>query len=331
MQRKFQRLPIIVSGIFVSTIMAILAVFFLHAGGTGAAFFKDPPEEAVVKVPPEEGHWLKTEDDKWYIPAIQKTKAREPNSNSTAFQYKPTPLAELGEVRASTVIRLEAAQTALNRLADTINIMYIWSDEDMLKVVSVMTFNRQTKQASIVVIPLYTVTNNSGNVKLNGEFSTINDLYRETGREGIRRFLEKKLDLRIRNYIHVNQTALKKISDIIGAIELEGRTSSMMEALEPVALGITCDDRDMVRAVAAEIVHPRILVRVPELLKIFTQDIKTNFTTGEMLGVFYLSRQMELQDMRKTTLPGYNYESSELKYLFVSEQIWKNIIYQMTQ
>ncbi len=345
MKRINHRLPFMVSGIFVSTLMAALAVFFLHNGGIGAAFvkgpaeakpfFKGPGEAAPVRVPPEEGHWLKTADDGWYVPAIHGIKGskgsngfkgnadhsgQEFNSRSSAFQYKRAP-----------VVHLEAAQTALNRSTDTLNIMYIWTDEDMLKVISVTTFNRETKQASIVVIPLYTVTDNSAVVELNGEYSTIRDLYREKGREGVIRFLEQKLDLEIKNYVHVKQTALEKLSDIIGIIEVNGRRSSMLEAFEQTAAGVRTDDNDIVRAVACEIVQPRILTRVPELLGIFSRDMTTNFTTGEMLAVFYLSRQMELQEMRKTALAGYEYKSPGSKYLFVSEQTWKNIIYEMTQ
>jgi len=348
MKRINHRLPFMVSGIFVSTLMAALAVFFLHNGGIGAVFvkgpaearpfFKGPGETAPVKVPPEEGHWLKTADDGWYVPAIHGIKGsndsnsnngfkgnadhsgQESNSSITALQYKRAP-----------VVHLEAAQTALNHSTDTLNIMYIWTDEDMLKVISVTTFNRETKQASIVVIPLYTVTDNSAVVELNGEYSTIRDLYREKGREGVRRFLEQKLDLEIKNYVHVKQTALEKLSDIIGIIEVKGRRSSMLEAFEQTAAGVRTDDRDIVRAVASEIVQPRILTRVPELLRIFSCDMTTNFTTGEMLGVFYLSRQMDLKQMRKTALTGYEYKSPGSKYLFVSEQTWKNIIYEMTQ
>jgi len=355
MKRINHRLPFMVSGIFVSTLMAALAVFFLHNAGVGAAFLRGPgaampllrgpggempllkrPGAAVlVKVPPEEGHWLKTADDGWYVPAIRGIKGsnssngfkgnadhsyQKSNSRSLAFQYK-----------TASVVKLEAAQTALNHSADTLNIMYIWTDEDKLKVVSVTTFNRETKQASIVVIPLYTATDTTGTVELNREYRTIGDLYREKGREGVRGFLEQKLDIEISNFVHVNQTALEKLSDIIGIIEVNGRRSSMLEAFEQTAAGVRTDDRDIVSAVACEIVQPRILTRVPELLGIFSRDMTTNFTTGEMLAVFYLSRQMELQEMRKTALAGYEYESPGSKYLFVSEQTWKNIIYEMTQ
>ncbi len=358
MKRISHRLPVMVSGIFVSTLMAALAVFFLHNGGIGAAFVKGsggamailqrpgetvsflqgPGEAAPVKVPPEKGHWLKTADDSWYVPAAPESEGSKESSarsfghigqdfdsSSTVLQNKTAP-----------VVHLEPAQTAQNRSADTLNIMYIWTDGDQLKVVSVTTFNRETKQASIVVIPLYTVIDNSGTVVLNAaehnwEYNTIRDLYREKGREGVRRFLEQKLDLSIRNYVHVNQTALEKLSDIIGVLEVNGRKSSMLEAFEQTAAGIRTDDKDIIRAVACEIVHPRILARIPELLGIFSRDMKTDFTTAEMLGVFYLSRQMNLREMHKTALPGYRYETGETKYLFVSEQTWKNIIYEMTQ
>ncbi|MBU7008156.1 LCP family protein [Phosphitispora fastidiosa] len=343
MKRINHRLPVMVSRIFVSTLMAALAVFFLHNGGMGAAFvkgsagampfFKGPGEAApllkgpgaavLVKVPPEEGHWLKTADDGWYVPAIQGIKGSRGN--------KVTPLVPIKEAAMPTVVHLEAAQTALNCSADTLNIMYIWTDEDKLKVVSVTTFNRETKQASIVVIPLYTATDTNETIELNRDYRTIGDLYRENGREGVRRFLEQKLGLEISNFVHVNQTALEKLSDVIGIIEVNGRRSSMLEAFEQTTAGLRTDDRDIVSAVACKLVQPRILTRVPEFLRIFSRDMTTNFTTGEMLAVFYLSRQMELQEMRKTALAGYEYESPGSKYLFVSEQTWKNIIYEMTQ
>jgi hypothetical protein len=50
-----------------------------------------------------------------------------------------------------------------------------------------------------------------------------------------------------------------------------------------------------------------------------------------MIRVFHLSRQMDLKQMCKTALPGREHSAGDLRYLFISDQTWKNIIYEITQ
>ena len=95
--------------------------------------------------------------------------------------------------------------------------------------------------------------------------------------------------------------------------------------------GIRTDDQDVVKAVGAQVLRPQILTDIPALIRIFTRDITTNLTISEMLNIFNLSREMKMAEMRKTALPGREWQTSEIKYLFVSEQTWKNIVWEITQ
>lgn len=322
MKRHSSKTQVFVSGLFFVTILGALAVFFGQTNNFCNTFTEwittQVKQVQARQIPPLRGHWLRTGDDKYNPPALEDmTKAANTSQRKSVV---------------SSVFTLEEAKTKLNIKTDSINIMYVWCDSEQLKVISVTSFNKTSKQAAIVVIPLYTVIDNGQTVNLQNNYKTIQDLYRVQGREGVRRFLEQKLEIKIPNFVQVNQSALRKLSDIIGVLEVNGDNTTMLEAFEQTAAGIRTDDREVVRAVASQVLRPGIILEIPDLLSIFTHDIQTNFSTQEMLQVFYFSRQMNLKEMRKAALPGYEYyQAPTQKFLFVSEQAWKNIIYNITQ
>lgn len=321
MRRQNHRAPRVISGIFIGTLLAALTVLFFQAAEIEKAWTKLGRTGSPVRSTKLAGHWLRTGQDSSYSPASLEVEKSSPEAGT----------------RAVEVFQPEAARTAFNRRADCFNIMYLWIDNDLLKVISITSFNKATKQAAIVVIPLHTVVNNStplitGNGYIAGPgFYTVQDLYREKGEEALRAFLEQRLDIDIPNLIQVNQTALQKLSDIMGVLSVNDGKITMLEAFEQTAAGPRTDDRNVVRAIASQALQPQILLKLPKLLWVFTHDISTNFSTEQMLGVFYLSRQMDLAHMAKTALPGSEYIKGNLKYLFVPEQTWKNIIYEITQ
>lgn len=347
MKRQIPKMPLMVSGIFIATVLAVLPVLFLQSGtlpDIGPAPAKGRPLQRAEQVPPLAGHWLKTALDAGYRPASldisQPAQGNEqsagPEGDTGLTGHTQAPAQAPAQTPVQTpVLTLEEASTALNRETDSLNVMYIWTDDDLLKVISVTVFNRTTGQAGIVVIPLNTVTDNGNVVNLDGDvgkrYLTVRELYREKGREGVRNFLAKKLEVEIKNYVHVNQPALQKVSNIIGDLEVSGGKTTMLESFEQTAAGIRTDDHEVVRAVAGQVLQPRMIAEIPRLLWIFTHDIRTNFTTREMIDIFYLSRQMNLQQMLKTALPGQEYRSADITHLFVSEQAWKNILYEITR
>lgn len=320
LKRQNFRTPLVVSGILIFSLLTTLTALFFQTVKPETALMKAFPGPKTLfrpptpVIPPLAGHWLMTGQDKWYSPP--RVEINRPGRRRQDFMPQ--------------VLELEQARTALNRTTDSINIMYIWTDGDRLNVISVTSFNRKTRQAAIVVVPLHTVTDCGNKVNLQGRHMTVRELYRQKGREGVRSFLRQKLEIDIPNYIHVNQAALRKISDIIGVLNVNGDKTTMLEAFEQTAAGIRTDDPDVVKAVAAQVLKPRMLLEVPRLLWIFTHDIATNFSPEQMLAMFYFSRQMDLGHMRKTALPGLEYVREDGKYLFVSEQTWKNIVYEIT-
>lgn len=324
MKRQYVKTPLVVSGIFCVLLLVVLAAVFFHLD-----FAQREPERQsarTVNVPPLPGHWLKTAQEEWYDPApleIHEDEFAVKRDGSSVQSRADDPV-------TTPTYTLESAGSALNRGLDSVNVMYVWSDGDLLRVISITSFNILTRQAAIVVIPLDTVINAGETVTPQDKLLTVQDIYREQGREGVRNLLQEKLEIKIPNYVHVNQTALQKLSDIIGVLEVNGDETTMLEAFEQTSAGIRTDDRDVVRAVAARILRPQMLVEVPKLLWIFTHDIKTNFSTEQMVRIFHVSRQMDLGNMRKTALPGYEYFNNSLRYLLVSEQTWKNIVYEIT-
>lgn len=316
-KRQCSNIRRVLPGLFCVMLLAVLAAAFFQIN-----FAQREPKvqpARTVSVPPLPGHWLKTAREAWYSSQRQEIPKAEFAVKSGAAEPAATPN-----------YNLESAGSALNRGLDSINVMYVWSDGDRLRVISVTSFNILTRQAAIVVIPLDTVVNTETTVPLQDNWLTLQDIYREQGREGVRDLLQEKLEIKIPNYVHVNQTALQKLSDIIGVLTVNGDETTMLEAFEETAAGIRTDDREVVRAVASRVLRPQMLLAVPELLWIFTHDITTNFSPEQMVRIFNISRQMDLGHMRKATLPGYEYFNDSLRYLLVSEQTWKNIMYEIT-
>lgn len=314
--RQYFKTQLVVSGIVCITLLAALAAVF-QVNLTWV-----PPKRSnirIINVAPLPGHWLKTAQEKWYIPACVE-------------KYQDVNRVQSG-VDNETVLpvyTLEGATNALNKGLDTINVMYIWSDGNRLRVISVTSFNIITKQAAIVVIPLDTVINAGKDAATQDKWVTIQDIYRERSRDGVRAVLQEKLEIKIPSFVHINQSALQKLSNIVGILQVNGDEITMLEAFEQTAAGIRTDDRDVVRAVASRILRPQMLVEVPKLLWIFTHDIKTNFSPEQMVRIFHISRAMDLGNMRKTALPGYEWNADNFRYLLVSEQTWKNIVYEIT-
>ena len=325
MKRQNFKTPLVVSGIFICTLLAAMTLLFFQFTAQDAALMnwlrsRSPagiPAINQVGVPPMAGHWLRTDREKWYAPPLQETKKAGP-ANLDA---------------APPAITLQAARSSLNKALDSVNIMYIWADGDRLRVISITSFNRKTKQAAVVVIPLSTVINSGSAVNPDGKYMTVQDLYREQGRDGVHKFLEEKLEIGISNFAQVNHSALQKLSDIVGVLQVNGDDITMLEAFEQTERGARTDDHNVVRAVADQILHPRMLLEVPKLVWIFTHDIRTNFSTQQMITMFHFSREMDLHRMRKAALPGIEYPSGsgkDVRYLFVSDQTWKNVVYEIT-
>ena len=317
MKRQNFRTPIVVSGIFFFTLLVALTGLYqmTNQEPQWTELFK---RERLIEAPPMARHWLRTEADRWYEPSSLEINKGAKKAYDDRFGYVPS-------------ITLEEARSRLNRQTEAINILYIWTDDDKLRVISLTCFNKKTRQAAVVVIPLHTVVNNGNVVNLEKSYMTLQNLYREKGREGVREFVQKQFEINIPNFVHVNQTALRKISEIVGGLKVNGDDVTMLEAFEQTEAGIRTDDRDVVGAVANQILKPRMLFEIPKLLWIFTHDIKTNFSTEQMISLFHYSRQMDLANMRKTALPGREHVSSGFKYLFVSQQTWKNLIYEITR
>lgn len=316
MRRQNFKGPVVFSGIFIGTLLAALTAVFFQLAEPDLSWLeglknKVPArEQAAAKIPPLAGHWLRTADDP--APVIPRQEAlalagsRQPQGYGAAVVPEDRP-----------------PDRYMNRTTDNINIMYFWTDGPQLKVISVTSFNKKTRQAAIMVIPLHTRVSSDG--------STLADLYREEGRPGIKKFLEERLEISIPNFVHVNQEALRKLSDLIGSFTINGNTVTMADAFEQTAAGNRTDDREIVKAVGSRVLTPGIVLKVPKLLWIFTNDIRTNFSTDQMIQLFNLSRQMNLGEMRKITLPGTEYPYGGKPYLFVGSETWKNIIYDVTK
>lgn len=315
MKRQNSKAPLVFSGIFLGTalIVAWVAVAFPFKKPeiTWLRTLFKQEEKAPVHIPPLAGHWLRT--------------ARDPAPVAPSPQLADLAGSRQPQIYGSAGFMPEDRPPGrhMNRTTDNINIMYVWTDGPQLKVISVTSFNKKTRQAAIMVIPLHT--------RISGDGSTIADLYRAEGRQGVRSFLEERLEIKVPNFAQVNQEALRKLSDLVGSFNINGETVTMADAFEQTAAGVRTDDREIVRAVGSRILTPAVVLKAPKILWIFTHEIKTNFSADEMIQLFNLSRRLNLGEMKKITLPGTEYVSEGGSLLFVFSETWKNIIYDVTQ
>lgn len=289
-------------------------------------FERPIPDAPLVHTNPTvPGHWLKTKDfeeetDKWSKAALQNPKKVpkiSPKLNSTNVQDKP--------VISKPIQENASPSRRLNKTLDNLNILYLWTDRGELKVLSVMTINHKTKEAALVVVPRFT------RLKVNGKATTLEEYYRQVGRVPLAKHLEGLFDIKIANYLNVDQQAVIEISNLVGPLDLKNEKLTIVEAFEQTRTGRRNDDQDVVRAVAKRIVNPQILLKLPEIFWIFAHDVKTNLGTNELLSIYQVSRQSNVTRMKKIALPGMDYFTGNTKYRVVAKETWENIFYDLTQ
>lgn len=218
-------------------------------------------------------------------------------------------------------------KVAVKSAAKTANttIIFLWTDRDRLKAVSVLTINKATHRAGIVTIPKFSYCPGYG------PRETINDTFQRLGRSGLLARLQKYCGTRFNYRVEVEQQTLEKLSAALGTFSVNGDVLNMAEAFSETCSGQRLDDQDIVRAIARRVCSPESWLKLPKMAWIIAADVKSNLTPGgvwRLLGEF---RTTDTARLRKTSLPGREYQEHGVRFREVPRETWQTVFRGLTE
>ncbi|HHW43941.1 MAG TPA: LCP family protein [Desulfotomaculum sp.] len=204
------------------------------------------------------------------------------------------------------------------------NVLIFWTDGPKLKAITLMAINPGHKPVGIVSIPINTRLYDVGGAR------TLEELYRREGRPGTTAYLEKRFGISINNYVDISQDALARTSDALGPVEMAGKKTSLLEVFEGTYTSQRMDLQAEIRALAARLIEPAVLVKIPRLLWIFTTGTETNMGAGNILTIYNTLRGNGPEILRKQALPGRECFTGTGKYREVSPDAWSRVLRDVT-
>ncbi|AEF94824.1 hypothetical protein Desca_1983 [Desulfotomaculum nigrificans CO-1-SRB] len=215
---------------------------------------------------------------------------------------------------------VEAAQSK----TDKTNIICIWTDKQKLKALTIMTFDSISGKVGILSVPLFT------HLDINGHQTTIEALWNREGRAGVSRRLAELLEITIDGQITFDQPVIEQASGVIGPFEVKGHRSTLLQAFEDTRTERRKDDQDVLRAIAANIISPGGLTKVPKLLWLFTTQVDTNIHPELMLQIYRVMDHQGPTILTKKALRGRDYYQDGYRYRYVEPATWKSIMHEIS-
>ncbi|OAT81179.1 hypothetical protein [Desulfotomaculum copahuensis] len=206
----------------------------------------------------------------------------------------------------------------------TENILVFWTNGPELKAVTLMAVHPGQKPVGIVAIPVNT------RIEANGRLITLSDLYRKQGRDGITAFLEDRFSVPIENYVDISQDALEQVSRALGPVIMNGKRTSLLDVFEGGYAGQRMDLQLEIRTLAARLIEPAVLVKVPYLAWLFSTRVHSNLGTGNVLSLYQAIRGNGPEILRKKALPGQELFIGAEKYREVSPDAWIRVLQEVT-
>lgn len=204
------------------------------------------------------------------------------------------------------------------------NILVFWTDGSTLKAVTLMSVHPGQKPVGIVAIPIDTC------IEADGGRMTIRELYQSEGRDGITAYLENKFNVPIENYVDISQSALERVSRALGPVVMNGRKTTMLDVFEGSYARERMDLQVEIRSLAARLIEPAVLARMPYLLWVLNSGIQTNMGAGNILSLYQTIRGDGPEILKKKALPGREYFIGPNKYREVSPEAWTRVLQEVT-
>lgn len=206
----------------------------------------------------------------------------------------------------------------------TENILVFWTNGPVLKAITLMAVHPGQKPVGIVAIPVNT------RIEENGRLITLSDLYQKQGRDGITVFLEDRFNVPIENYVDISQDALEQVSRALGPVVMNGEKTSLLDVFEGGYASQRMDLQLEIRTLAARLIEPAVLVKVPYLAWIFSTRVHTNLGTGNVLSLYQAIRGNGPEILRKKALPGEEFFIGAEKYREVNPDAWTRVLQEVT-
>ncbi|MCL6560379.1 MAG: hypothetical protein K6U74_16610 [Firmicutes bacterium] len=200
------------------------------------------------------------------------------------------------------------------------NILIFWSEGDGLKAVTLMCVRGPDKPVGIVAIPVF-IRLNCG--KLN---CTISEAYGILGRQGVTQCLEQLFKIPIGGYLVIDQRTLDKVSLIIGPVVMNGKVTTMTDVFEGTYTDGEIEPQMEIRSLAARLVEPRVIVKVPQLVWVLSSEVKTNVSGRIMLSIYRSVEKRGPDILNKKALPGRDYFVDNRKHRDVPSEEWVMVL-----
>lgn len=196
------------------------------------------------------------------------------------------------------------------------NILIFWTDGNNLKAVTLMCVRDSLNPIGIVTIPVLV------RVRYRDTDYTVAEAYGALGRQGLTGCLEDLFRMPVGCYVSIDQSTINKISLIIGPVSMDGIVTTLSNVFEGTYTNKPVDPQVEVRQLAARLVEPRIIVRVPELIWIISREVKTNLSMKSVFGIYRAVVEQGPGILNKKVLPGYECVAGGRKYRDVPPEAW---------
>ncbi|AQS58616.1 hypothetical protein B0537_05645 [Desulforamulus ferrireducens] len=204
------------------------------------------------------------------------------------------------------------------------NILCIWTDGNHLKAVTIMSIDAATGKIGILSVPVFAHLDGQGSQ------TTVGLVWKKEGRVGLTKRLETALQIKINGHISFDQPVIEKASQLVGAVNLNGSKITILQAFEDTRMDRRKDDQAILRAIAADIISPAGIKKVPKLLWIFTSEVHTDIRPEVMLGIYRVLSHDGPTILTKKALRGKDYYRDGLRYRYVEPATWKNIMNELS-
>lgn len=205
------------------------------------------------------------------------------------------------------------------------NILIFWTEKDSLKAVTLMSVQSPGRPVGIVGIPVHI------SIDQEKPSFTIAEAYRLKGRQGMTATLEEMFRTDIGSYLVIDQATLMKLSNIIGPVLMEDRPATLIEVFEGTYMEKDIEPQWEIRCLAAQLVTFRVLVKVPQLIRIIHDEVKTNLGFKNLLNIYRAVETQGSDILNKKVLTGRDYYINNRKYRDVQQDTWEKALNEVTR
>lgn len=220
--------------------------------------------------------------------------------------------------------RLTTANKHLNSQTDNMNVLFIGVDQGKLLACSIFTINHQDKlQAGGVFVPTF--------ARPLGYNLTFAQIYEKLGVKGLKKVLEKEMEIKIEIYYAIEREILKQIEKYINPIYIAGK---QVELYNLFTMAATPEDEKILGALVRELTSPKVFfTKLPLLLADAKKYISTDFKINpkNLLLHYRIITGIDNTKVKKIILPTQKKIARGKLYHEIHSYHLQNTIYEITK